>query len=62
MIVNSEKMKMEKSYPILVSATDFLSKFLPLPKFFETLSSPLKKSGREQTTNVFSSKNLFNII
>ena len=41
MIANSEKMKMKKSYPIF--PTDFLQKFLPLPNFFETLSSPLKK-------------------
>ena len=43
MIANSEKMKMKKSHLILVSPTDFLKKFLPLPYFLETLSSPLKK-------------------
>ena len=43
MIVNSEKMKMRKSHPILASATDFLKKFLPLPSFLETVSSPIKK-------------------
>ena len=42
-IVNIEKMEMKKSYPILVSPADFLKRFLPLPNFFETLSSPLKK-------------------
>ena len=51
MTANSEKMKMKKSYPIF--PTDFLQKFLPLPNFFETLSSPLKKDregGRKQKT------------
>ena len=48
MIANSEKMKMKKSYPIF--PTDFLKKFLPLPNFFETLSSPLKKD-REGVEN-----------
>ena len=43
MIAISEKMEMKKLYPILVSPTDFLKKFLPLPNFFETSSSPLKK-------------------
>ena len=43
MIANSEKMKTKKSHLILVSPTDFLTKFLPLPNFSETFSSPLKK-------------------
>ena len=43
MIANSEKMKMKKSHLILVYPRDFLKQFLPLPKFLETLSSPLKK-------------------
>ena len=43
MIANSEKMNMKKFYPILVSRTDFLKTFLPLPNLFEALSSPLKK-------------------
>ena len=35
---------MKKSiHLILVSPTDFAKKFLPLPNFSETLSSPLKK-------------------
>ena len=42
-IVNIEKMEMKISYPILVSPTDFLKRFLPLPDFFETLSSSLEK-------------------
>ena len=46
MIDNNEKMKMKKSYPILVSPTDVLKKFLPLPIFFQTLSSPLKKDWK----------------
>ena len=36
-------MKMKKFHHILVSRTDFLKKFLPLPNLFEALSSPLKK-------------------
>ena len=37
-------MKMKKSHLILVpSSTGFLKKFIPLRKFLETLSSPLKK-------------------
>ena len=43
MIANSEKMRIEKSYPILVSPADSLKKFLPLRNFFETLSYILKK-------------------
>ena len=50
MIANSEKMKMKKtkkSYPIFVSPphthTDFLKQFLPLPNYYPTLSSRLKK-------------------
>ena len=43
MIANSEKTKMKKSHLILVSPTDFLTKFLPLPNFLETFSSPFKK-------------------
>ena len=43
MKANSKKKKMKKSYPILVSHTDFLKKFLPLTNFFEILSSPLNK-------------------
>ena len=43
MKANSKKKKMKKSYPILVSHTDFLKKFLPLTNFLETLSSPLNK-------------------
>ena len=43
MKANSKKKKMKKSYPILVSHTDFLIKFLPLTNFLETLSSPLNK-------------------
>ena len=46
MITNTEKMKMKKSHPILVSPTDFLKRFLPLSNFFETLSSPLKKEWK----------------
>ena len=41
-IANSEKIKMKQSLFILVSITDFLKKFLPLPYFLETLSSHLK--------------------
>ena len=43
MIANSEKMKMKKSHLILIFPTDFLTKFLPLPNFLETFSSPLEK-------------------
>ena len=43
MIANSEKMKMKKFHPILVSPTDFLKKIFPLAYFIETLSSTLKK-------------------
>ena len=46
MIASSEKTKAKEPYPILVSPTDFLKMFLPLPKILETLSSPLKRSGR----------------
>ena len=42
MIDSNEKTKMKKFYIILVSPTDFLKTFLPLP-IFDTLSSPLKK-------------------
>ena len=56
-------MKMKKSYTILVSPTDFLKKFLLLPNFLKTLSFPLKKEGEGlMKTNVFSSKNLCNIM
>ena len=45
MIANSEKMKMKRSYHILVSSTDFLKKFLARTNFFETLSSLKKGVG-----------------
>ena len=63
MIANSEKMKMKKSYTILVSPIDFLKKFLLLPNFLKTLSFPLKQEWEGLTkTNAFSSKNLCNIM
>ena len=43
-IANSEKMKMKRFHPILVSPTDFFKKFLPLHNVLETLSAPLKKT------------------
>ena len=43
MVANCQKIKMKKSYPILLSPTDFLKKFLSLANFFKTLSSNLKK-------------------
>ena len=43
MMARSEKMKMKKSYPILVSPKGFLKKFLPQPNFLEILFSSLKK-------------------
>ena len=43
LIANSGIMKMKKSNLILVSATDFFIKFLALPNFLESFSSPLKK-------------------
>ena len=61
MRASSEKIKMKKSYSILVSATDILKKFLPLPKFFGTLSFPLKKEWEGVKDTLFSSKNLCNI-
>ena len=36
MIANSEKMKMKKSHLILISLTDFVKKFLPLPNVSRT--------------------------
>ena len=48
MMAISEKMKMEmkKSHSILFSSTKFLKKILPLPNFWETLSSSFKKGVR----------------
>ena len=53
MIANSEKMKIKKSHLILVSPSNFLKQFLPLPNFLETLYSPLKKGVGEDGKLMF---------